>query len=166
MTVSSRVLSVLGSPRRSDKISGSARPGMRLSLMISSLKSTVWVHPGSLQAMLYWHKEAWPLRVARNVRTPVPGDCVILFNFIRLTRKLSSLTANLRIVARRSFSVRVETSALVSRMMSVRRSWLQQRKRAVGIILLAMIMPNLPCESGPQVRVATEAHLWWLKFQL
>ena len=143
MTVSIRVLSVFGSSRRSDKISGPARPRMRLSLVISSLKSTVWVHPGSLQAMLYWHKEAWLLRVARNFRTPVPGDCVILFNFIQWTRVLSYWTANLRIVARRSFSVMVEVSALVSRMMSARRSWLQQWKRAVGIILFAMIMPTL-----------------------
>ena len=73
----------------------------------------------------------------------MPGDWVILFNFIRLTRMLSSFTARLFIALRRSFSGIVETSDLVSRMMSVRRSVLQQWNKAVGIILAAMTMPIL-----------------------
>ena len=52
LTVSSSVLSVLVSPSKSESISGSAMPLIRLSLIISSLKSKKWLHPGSLHLRL------------------------------------------------------------------------------------------------------------------
>ena len=93
-TVSSSVMSILGSPRRSDMISGSAIPLTRLSLMISSLKSNSRVHPGSLHGATYWQRAAWPRRLATNVRMPVPGDWAELYEVDKGALVLKSKSLN------------------------------------------------------------------------
>ena len=126
VTSSSSVLSCLGSPSMSAKISGSYMPLIRLSFIISLLKLNVWLQPAYVHFTTNLHRDACSLKLAKKVLIPIPGACVILAIFILCTSMLSSLTESLLISARRSDSNIVSMSLRTSLMMSWRRSLLQQ----------------------------------------
>ena len=71
--ISSMVLSVFVSPRRSAKISASDMPLSRLSLKILWLYSNDCVQPVSVHFTVKLQRDAWPRRLAKNVRIPMPG---------------------------------------------------------------------------------------------